>query len=146
MDLGNICPKGKNISIVTIFIISIIASRISIIDEIVVANATVRKSLGYFGSTFLLFVTYFFYKHLREVTEAWKPLGIMGVWKSLIITTIWKLSEITGISKPPGVTRVSKNRWKVIIYQGFVKTVGNPLATLDLLGEKQTAGNILNES
>jgi len=43
-----------------------------------------------------------------------------------------------------GNNKVSKNHRKVIIFQGFVKIVGNPLATLDLLRKKQIAANVLN--
>jgi len=39
-----------------------------------------------------------------------------------------------------------KNCREVIVFQGFVKTVGNMLATLDLPREMQTASNALSGS
>jgi len=79
-----------------------------------------RKSLYYSGSTFLLFITYFLYIHLLKVMRIFKRLEITEVFKPLGIVGVSKLPEIAEVTKLPGI------------------------ATLDLAGEKQTAGNALN--
>jgi len=76
-----------------------------------------RKLLDYFGSTFLLFFTYFFiyappisngvFKSLG-ITRVFKPSGIMGGFKTPGITGVFKLSGIMGVFKPPGIMGVSK--------------------------------------
>jgi len=67
MDPGNICPKDKNISIDIIVIVTIIYSRRSIIDEIVAANAIVRKPLGYFWFNIFYYLSpSFLYAHPRN--------------------------------------------------------------------------------
>jgi len=83
-------------------------------------------SLRYFGSTFLLFVIYFF---------------IYAPPKS---NRSFQIARNNGGFQTVRNNEVSKNCRKVNIFQGFVKTVGNPLATLNLPGEKQIATNVLN--
>ena len=94
----------------------------SINDEIVASIATVRKPLGYFGSTFLLFVTYFFlYAPLRstgglKTVENNRGLKIAGNNEGL--ETARNNGSFQTTRSNNGV---SKNCQKVIICHGFVK-------------------------
>ena len=93
---------------------------------------------------YFFFIFYFLFM-CYIIMGVWKLLEKTGIWKPMGIIRVWKLPKITGVWKSPGIMEVWKNRQKIIIFQGFVKTVGNLLATLNLLGKKQTTDNVLNE-
>jgi len=109
--------------------------------------------LDYSSATFLLFITYFFiytppksnwgFQTIRNSgglktvrnSGGLKTTGNSGGFQTIENSESFKIAENS---------RSFKNRWKVIIFQGFVETVGNHLVTLDLPRDKQIAGNALN--